>query len=141
MPLSEEHKEPTAIVACRARIAIGLTTYDCQSFVPDTADTAEPISVVTTAGEFEINLPGVVKKSETMELKVLKQATKPEVGTVADLKIDIDQATNGGIASTDTKTISVAIVSVKPDTIEADGNRLQAWAVTVKPTNIGRVAV
>lgn len=138
MPLSENNKNPTALIAVRARVTIGSTSYDCVSISPDTSDSHEAIKVAALGARWEISLPGVLGKTDPIEVKILKTATKPVSGTVADLRIEVDTSTNGAAAVTDTVTIPCAITAVKSDSIEADGNRLLAWAVTLQPTNIGR---
>ena len=138
MPLSENNKQPVAYVAVRARVTIGATSYDCQSITPDTSDSHEAIKVACVGARWEMSLPGVLGKTDAIEVKILKSATKPQSGTLADLRIEIDESRNGAAAVTESVTIPCAITAVKPDSIEADGNRLQAWTVTLQPTNIDR---
>ena len=138
MPLSENNKQPVAFIAVRARVTIGSTSYDCQSIVPDTSDTHEAIKVASLGARWEIALPGVLGKTDPIEVKILKSAVKPQSGTLADLRIEVDESRNGAAAVTETVTIPCAITGVKSDSLESDGNRLQVWAVTLQPTNIDR---
>lgn len=138
MALSDSNRQPVALIAVRARVTIGSNSYDCQSITPDTSDLHEAIKVACVGAAWEIALPGVLGKTEPIEVKILKSAAKPESGTLADLKVEIDESVNGGAATTETITIPCAITAVKSDTLEAEGNRIQAWSVTLQPTNIGR---
>lgn len=133
---------PNPTIAARATVKIGSTTLQCVSTPANVSDTCEPIKVVTTSGAYEISVPGAITKTETMDVKVLKDANAlPVAGTITTLTITISECVNGSETAVDSVVeIPCVVTAVKPDSIEADGNRLEAVTLTLQPTNIGRDA-
>lgn len=131
---------PNPTIAARATVSLGNTVLQCVSMPGGRSETCEPIKVVTTAGAYEVSVPGAVTKSDTMDVKVLKDtATLPAAGDVVTLNITVTERVADSAETTDeTLAIECVVTAVKPDTIEADGNRLEAVTVTLQPTNLDK---
>lgn len=133
-----EEKNPTVKQAVRASVTIGEIEYDVLHFDPAPTASVDSVEIKTVGAAKTAYLPGAIENTAAIEVKVLAAGNQPAVGDIVDVKIDIDEATNGVPGSaTVTKTVSCFVQQVAHDRIEGDGaTRQEAWTLTLQPTNV-----
>ncbi len=141
MPLPSG-SQPSARVYTRARVTIGSVAYDTVSVPPGITDKCDPVLVTTLDSVYQLALPGCVVKTDAFEMSFLRTSgvTPPAARDTGNLVFSADISVNGGTPATESLTVPVTVTSVGPDVIEADGNRIDTWKVTLQPTNVGRTA-
>lgn len=134
--------DPKACVNQRGRVTILGKIYSTVSTPAKQTDRCEPIEVNTLDSAYTLYLPGCRVTTEGIEINVIRTSSVelPEVGTMGDLKLEFDVSVNGGVAATSVTTIPVSVTGVAPGVVEANGNRIDTYVISLQPTNIGRNA-
>ena len=128
-----------AKVVATASIKIGETSHEVLYFDPSATESVDTIEVKAVGQKKTVYLPGQLINSATLEVKILKGAAKPVVGSMVDLTIQVSESTDGGVASASSAvSIPCFVQQVAEDRIEGDGaSRLEAYVVTLQPTGLG----
>ena len=128
-----------AKVVATASIKIGETSHEVLYFDPSATESVDTIEVKAVGQKKTVYLPGQLINSATLEVKILKGAAKPVVGSMVDLTIQVSESTDGGTASASSAvSIPCFVQQVAEDRIEGDGaSRLEAYVVTLQPTGLG----
>ena len=134
MALTE--KQPSAKIAVRAKVVIGDNEHDVLYFDPSPTESVDTVEVKAVGAAQTIYLPGALVNTATLEVKILKDGAAPAVGSLVDLKLTIDESTNGATpTSSDEKSIPCFVQQVAEDRIEGDGaSRVEAYVITLQPT-------
>lgn len=129
-----------AKVVATATVKIGDATHEVLYFDPSATESVDTIEVKSVGKTKTVYLPGQLTNSATLEVKILKGATKPAVGSMVDLSIELSESTDGGEpVKAAAKTIPCFVQQVAEDRIEGDGaSRLEAYVVTLQPTGIDK---
>lgn len=127
-----------AKLVATATIKIGETAHEVLYFDPSSTESVDTIEVKAVGKNKTVYLPGQMINSAAIEVKILKGATKPAVGSLVDLSITVSESTDGGVAAAGEQvTIPCFVQQVAEDRIEGDGaSRLEAYVVTLQPTNL-----
>ena len=127
-----------AKVVATATVKIGDATHEVLYFDPSSTESVDTIEIKAVGRKKTAYLPGQLINSAAIEVKILKGATKPVVGSLVDLAITVSESTDGGTAAANqTETIPCFVQQVAEDRIEGDGaSRLEAYVVTLQPTNL-----
>ena len=128
-----------AKLVATATIKIGETAHEVLYFDPSSTESVDTIEIKAVGRKKTAYLPGQLINSAAIEVKILKGATKPAVGSMVSLTIQVSESTDGGAASASSAvSIPCFVQQVAEDRIEGDGaSRLEAYVVTLQPTGIG----
>ena len=127
-----------AKVVASATVKIGETSHEVLYFDPSATESVDTIEIKAVGRKKTAYLPGQLINSATLEVKILKGAVKPVVGSMVDLTIGLSESMDGGTpTASDSATIPCFVQQVAADRVEGDGaSRLEAYVVTLQPTGL-----
>ena len=119
-------------VVTSAKITFAGTAYDCKSIPSGIPETCEPPNV-TVLTDIEQRFESAAV-TEDGEIQAVVAGSHPAINAVGSLTIALTVSVSGETATSSDVSVGNCIVTgVEPSTIEAGGDRVLTWTVTVKP--------